>query len=252
MRYIAIVILCVHGEQLNMEEARVGVFLSDCNGQISKILDFNELLNYVDTIEGVVYVKQNNEFCNEAGIQFIKDGIRDNSLNRVVVSVDEPITCMVRISQAIQEVGLNPYLLEVVNLREHCAVPHSKEPEKATNKAKTMLLAAIEKVKLQEPIEAMEFPVRKSTLIIGGGLAGMQAAIDLTDLGFQVTLVERNPVIGGMSACVGRFYPTDDCAPCIASPSCASIDLDSAKSPISTSSRSRMLSQWKGFLVTIM
>ena len=75
-------------------------------------------------------------------------------------------------------------------------------------------------MKLQEPIETLEFPVRRSTLIIGGGLAGMQAAIDLTDMGFQVTLVERLPVLGGMLACVGRFYPTDDCAPCIASPSC--------------------------------
>jgi heterodisulfide reductase subunit A len=205
---------------LKMERVRVGVFLSDCGGQITKTLNFTELMNHVEKIEGVVYVKQNEEFCSEAGMQIIKDAIHNNSLNRVVVSVDEPVTCMVKIRDTIQDVGLNPYLVEVVNLKEHCASPHSKEPANATKKAKVMLLAAVEKVKLQEPIETLEFPVRKSTLIIGGGLAGMQTAIDLTDMGFQVTLVERLPVIGGMSACVGRFYPTDDCAPCIASPSC--------------------------------
>ena len=100
-----------------MEEARVGIFLSDCNGRISKILDFKDLIDYVKRIKDVAYVKQNNEFCSEAGIQIIKDAIPEKSLNRIVVSADEPITCMVKIRKAIQEVGLNPYLLERQALR---------------------------------------------------------------------------------------------------------------------------------------
>ena len=203
-----------------MEEAKVGVFLSTCGGQISEVLNFKDLITYAERIPGVVYAKQNDEFCFEGGLKIIKDAIEDRELNRVVVSADEPVTCMVRISKAVQEAGLNPYALEVLNLREHCAWPHRKEPEGATEKAKAMLLAAVEKVKLQEPLETLEFPVRKSTLVIGGGIAGIQAAIDLTDMGFQVTLVEREPFLGGLAARAGRFFPTDDCALCVESPSC--------------------------------
>jgi heterodisulfide reductase subunit A len=205
---------------VEMDESRVGVFLSDCDGQINKTLNFKELIKYATGLSGVVFVKQNNEFSSATGRNLIKDAIKTNDLNRVVVSADEPITSMVKISQAVQDVGLNPYLLEVLYLKEHCALPHKNEPANATKKAKAMLLAAVEKVKLQEPIKTLEFPVRKSTLIIGGGLAGMQAAIDLTDMGFQVTLIERLPVLGGMASCAGKFFPTDDCAPCVESPSC--------------------------------
>ena len=203
-----------------MDKPRVGVFLSNCDGQINKTLNFKELIKYANGLAGIVYVKQNKEFSSAAGLNLIKEAIKTNDLNRVVVSADELITSMVKISQAVQDVGLNPYLLEVLYLKEHCALPHKKEPANATKKAKAMILAAVEKVKLQEPIKTLEFPVRKSTLIIGGGLAGMQAAIDLTDMGFQVTLVERLPVLGGMSSYAGKFFPTDDCAPCVESPSC--------------------------------
>jgi len=205
---------------VEMDKPRVGVFLSNCDGQINKTLNFKELIKYANGLAGIVYVKQNKEFSSAAGLNLIKEAIKTNDLNRVVVSADELITSMVKISQAVQDVGLNPYLLEVLYLKEHCALPHKKEPANATKKAKAMILAAVEKVKLQEPIKTLEFPVRKSTLIIGGGLAGMQAAIDLTDMGFQVTLVERLPVLGGMSSYAGKFFPTDDCAPCVESPSC--------------------------------
>jgi heterodisulfide reductase subunit A len=208
------------GGMVKMDEPKVGVFLSDCDGQITKTLNFKDLIKYAKSLPGVVYVKQNKEFSSAAGLTLIKDAIKTKDLNRIVVSADEPITSLIKISQAVQDSGLNPYLLEVLYLKEHCAVPHKNEPANATQKAKAMLLAAVEKVKLQEPIKTLEYPVRKSTLIIGGGLAGMQAAIDLTDMGFPVTLVERLPILGGMASCAGKFFPTDDCAPCVESPSC--------------------------------
>ncbi len=209
------------GGVVKVEEVRVGVFLSDCDGQISKILDFKDLTSYAEKLPGVVYVRQNNEFCAEKGLKIIKDAIKAEKLNRIVVSADEPVTCTVRVGEAIQEAGLNPYLSEVIYLREHCALPHRSEPEKATQKARAMLRAAVEKVKLAEPLETLKYPVRKSALVIGGGIAGIQAAINLTDMGFPVHLVEREPFLGGLAARAGRFFPTDDCALCIGSSSCS-------------------------------
>lgn len=205
---------------LEMETIRIGVFLSDCNGEISEILNFNELKSYIRKITGVVYIRQNGEFCQEAGLTIIKDAIKDEKLNRIVVSADEPVTCTVRIGKAVKEAGLNPHLIEVVTLREHCALPHHNEPEKAARKARVMLLAAIEKAKLLEPLETLRYPINKSALIIGGGIAGIQAAINLSDLGFPVSLVEREPYLGGIAAKAVKFFPTDDCALCVGASSC--------------------------------
>jgi len=201
-------------------KTRVGVFLSDCNGEISGILNFGELTSFAEKIPGVVYVRQNNEFCQEEGLKIIKDAIREKGLNRVVVSADEPVTCMVRIGKAVQEAGLNPYLAEVITLREHCARPHQNEPEKAARKAKAMLVAAVEKAKLSEPIDVLKYPVRKSSLVIGGGIAGIQVSMSLAEMGFPVHLVEREPFLGGIAARAVKFFPTDDCALCIGAPSC--------------------------------
>ena len=152
-----------------MEESRVGVFISDCDGQINKTLNFEELIEYSTGLLGVFYVKQNNKFSSATGLKIIKEAIKANGLNRVVVSADEPITSMIKISRAIQNIGLNPCFLEVIYLKEHCALPHKREPANATRKAKAMILAAVEKVKLQEPIKTLEFPVRRYTSIISGG-----------------------------------------------------------------------------------
>lgn len=201
-----------------MEKVKVGVFLSDCGNQISKILDFDALINFVKGISGVVLVKRGSEFWMKEGIQTIIDAVKDGKINRVVVAEDLPKIGEVKIAQALEETGFNPYLMEVIDLKNHCAWPHRETPKEATEKAKAMLLAAIERAKLLEPIEKVEFPVLKSALVVGGGIAGMQAATDLADLGFEVTLVEKEAFLGGLAAKAGRFFPTDDCAICIQSP----------------------------------
>lgn len=203
-----------------MEEVKVGVFLSDCYNQIAEIIDFGALTNYIQNIPDVVYTTRNKEFAFEEGIGRIVETVKARGLNRVIVSACDATTSMIRIKKALQEIGLNPCYVDVINLRDHCAWPHRNDAEGATEKAKAMVRAAIEKIKIQDPIETLEFPVKESALIIGGGLAGIQAAIDLTDLGFHVNLVEREPVLGGLAARAGRFFPTDDCALCIQSPSC--------------------------------
>jgi len=201
-----------------MEEVKVGVFLSDCGHQLSEILDFDAMFNYVKHVSDVVLVERNSEFWRGEGLQTIVDAVKGGRINRVVVAESLPKLSEVNIVQAVDEAGLNPYLVEVIDLKDHCAWPHREAPREATEKAKAMLLAAIERARLLEPIEKLEFSALKSALIIGGGIAGMQTAVDLADLGFEVNLVEKAPFLGGLAARAGRFFPTDDCAICIQSP----------------------------------
>ncbi|MCS7124589.1 MAG: hydrogenase iron-sulfur subunit [Candidatus Bathyarchaeota archaeon] len=201
-----------------MEEVKVGVFLSDCGGQIAKILDFEALTKFVKDVSGVVLVARGSEFWRGQGLQAIVDAVKSKKINRVVVAETIPKISEVAIAKAVEEAGLNPHLMEVVDLKNHCAWPHIDTPEEATEKAKAMLLAAIEKAKLLEPIGKAEFPAVKAVLVIGGGAAGMQAAEDLAEMGFKVYLVEKEPFLGGLAAKAVRFFPTDDCAICIQSP----------------------------------
>jgi len=202
-----------------MEEAKVGVFLSDCAKQLSEILDFKALTDFVKKVPNVVSVTRGSEFHRGTGLNAIIEAVKGKKINRIVVAETLPKLSEVIIAKAVEEAGLNPYLVEVIDLKDHCASPHRDAPAEATEKAKAMLLAAIERAKLLEPIEKLEFPASKSVLVIGGGIAGMQTAEDLADLGFEVHLVEKAPFLGGLAARAGRFFPTDDCAICIESPS---------------------------------
>jgi len=201
-----------------MEQPKVGVFISDCGKQLNEILDIDDITNFVKTVPGVALIARGSEFWRGKGLQTIIDAVKNGKINRVVVA--EGITKLsdVNIAQAVEDAGLNPYLVEVIDIKDNCAWPHKSTPEDATEKAKAMILAAIERAKLLEPIEKLEFPILKSALVIGGGIAGMQTAVDLADLGFEVNLIEKEPFVGGLSARAGRFFPTDDCAICIQSP----------------------------------
>ncbi len=202
-----------------MEKPKVGVYLSDCGGQLSKILDFEAITEYVKGVPGVALVARSAEFWRGNGLKAISEAAGNKKINRVVVADNLPKLAEVNIVQAVEEAGLNPYLVEFMDLKDHCAWPHREAPTEATAKAKAMLLAGIERAKLLEPIEKLTFPALKSVLVIGGGIAGMQAAVDLADLGFKVHLIEKTPFLGGLAARAGRFFPTDDCAICIQSPS---------------------------------
>ena len=201
-----------------MGEVKVGVFLSDCGNQLPKVLDFDALTSFVKEIPGVVLVERSSEFWRGEGLQRMLNAVKSGEVDRIVVAESIPKLSEVSIAQAVEEAGLNPYLVEVIDLKDHCAWPHRETPSEATEKAKAMLLAAIERAKLLEPIEKLEFPALRSVLVIGGGIAGMQTAMDLAELGFKVNLIEREPFLGGIAARAGKFFPTDDCAICIQSP----------------------------------
>lgn len=202
-----------------MDEARVGVFLSTCD-DVAATLDVEMLLQSATAIPGTVLAQRHEDYAEEAGLQAIKDAVASKGVNRIVVSVCEPVTGGIRISEAVRDAGLNPHLVEIINLRDHCARPHRDAPVQATRKAQAMLLAAVEKAKLLTPLDRLEYPVKPSCLVIGGGLAGIQTATNLADLGIETHLVEREPFLGGLAARAGRFFPTDDCALCIGTSSC--------------------------------
>ncbi|MEJ2240538.1 MAG: hydrogenase iron-sulfur subunit [Candidatus Bathyarchaeota archaeon] len=202
-----------------MEQPKVGVFLSDCGKQLSEILDFEALTSFLKTIPNVTIIARANEFWRGKGLQTIVDAVKNGKINRVVVAESLTKISDVNIAKAVEDAGLNSYLVEVIDLKDHCAWPHRSTPKEATEKAKAMLLSAIERAKLLEPINKIEYPALKSALVIGGGIGGMQTAVDLADLGVNVTLIEKSPFLGGLSARVGRFFPTDDCAICIQPPS---------------------------------
>ncbi|MEM3622591.1 MAG: hydrogenase iron-sulfur subunit [Candidatus Bathyarchaeia archaeon] len=201
-----------------MEEVKIGVFLSDCGKQLMEILNFEEITSYLKKVPQVSVVVVGSEFWRGQGLKTIVDAVKNGKINRVVVAESIPKLGEINIAEALENAGLNPNFVEVIDIKDHCAWPHRDSPKEATEKAKAMLLAATERVKLAEPIEKLEFPAVKSVLVIGGGLAGMQAAEDLADMGFEVYLVEKEPFLGGLAAKAGRFFPTDDCAICIQSP----------------------------------
>ena len=138
-----------------MEQPKVGVFLSDCGKQLSDILDFDALTSFVKAVPNIVLIAKGSEFWRGNGLKAIVDAVKSGKINRVVVAESLPKMSEVNIAQAVEDAGLNSYLVEVIDLKDHCAWPHRSTPKEATEKAKAMLLSAIERAKLLEPIEKL-------------------------------------------------------------------------------------------------
>jgi len=208
-----------------MEEhgSKVGVFICLCGGDISKTLNVEALQKHASQLRDVTVAELHPFLCLDEGQQLIREAIRRHGLGRVVVvgcsrKVYEPT-----FRQCVQEAGLNPYLLEIVNIREQCAWVHLEDKLGATEKAKRLIAAGVEAVKASQPVESREFPIEESALVLGGGIAGMEAALDLADQGFNVYLVERSPTLGGNMAKLDKTFPTNDCAICIEGPKMAEV-----------------------------
>ncbi|MBS7656854.1 MAG: hydrogenase iron-sulfur subunit [Candidatus Bathyarchaeia archaeon] len=201
-----------------MENLKIGVFLSDCGKVLTKILDFDNIISFLKEIPDVTVVERGTEFWKGSGLQTIVKTIKEQKANRIIVAESLPKLSEIKIVEAAEAAGLNQNFVQVIDLKNHCAWPHRNVPKEATEKAKAMLLASVERAKILEPIHKLEFPALKSVLVIGGGISGIQAAEDLADLGFEVHLIEKAPFLGGIAARAGRFFPTDDCAACIQSP----------------------------------
>ena len=194
------------------EEIRVGVFVCQCGMNIAGTVECEDVANFAEALPDVVFSDFQKYSCSEPGQQTVKDAIAEHNLNRVVVASCSPKMHEPTFRAAVKEAGLNPYLMEMANLREHCSWVHINEPEKATKKAMDLVAMAVSRAKLLEPQTETKVPVIQKTMVIGGGVAGIQAALDLADAGYHVYLVEKQPSIGGNMAKIDKTFPTMDCS----------------------------------------
>ena len=191
---------------------RIGVYVCHCGLNIAKTVDCKQVAAFAEGLENVTVSKDIVYACSEPGQQEIKDDILDHGLDRVVVASCSPRLHEPTFKQMLQSVGINPYLMEMANLREQCSWVHMQEPEAATQKALDLVRMAVSRVRLLEPLKEDTIPMTQRTLVIGGGIAGIQAALDLADNGYDVVLVEKSPSIGGMMAQLDKTFPTMDCS----------------------------------------
>lgn len=191
---------------------RIGVFVCDCGLNIAGVVDTAEVARYAETLPGVVAVVRNRYTCADPGQNEIKKAIAEHSLDRVVVASCTPKIHETTFRKCVAEGGLNPYLMEMANIREHCSWVHQTDRAGATEKAKDLVRSSVARAGRLQAQDETVFPVTGAALVIGGGVAGIQAALDLAELGQKVYLVEKEPTIGGIMAALDKTYPTMDCS----------------------------------------
>ncbi|MCD6538750.1 hydrogenase iron-sulfur subunit [Candidatus Bathyarchaeota archaeon] len=200
------------------EDIRIGVFVCHCGLNIAGVVDVEEVTEYVKSLPNVVFATHNRYTCSDPGQEEIRKAIKEHKLNRVVIAACSPRMHEFTFRRTVSEAGLNPYLLEMANIREHCSWCHPSRPKEATEKAKDLVKMAVAKARLLRPLEPIEVPVTNKALVLGGGIAGISAALDLAEMGFKVYLVEKKESIGGHMAQLDKTFPTLDCSICIEGP----------------------------------
>ena len=190
------------------EEPRIGVFVCHCGVNIGGVVNVPEVVKYAKTLPNVAYGEDNIYTCSEAGLASIKEAVKKHNLNRVIVASCTPRTHEPLFRSACREAGLNHYLFEMANIREQCSWVHAHQQEKATRKAKDLVRMAVARATWLEPQEEPELEIKDTSLIIGGGIAGMTAALTLANQGFKVYLVEKEPELGGNVRRLHILYPT--------------------------------------------
>jgi len=186
-------------KDVSKEEPRIGVFVCNCGINIGGIVNVPEVRDHARTLDHVVYAEDNLYTCSQDTQEKIKEKIREHNLNRVVVASCSPRTHEPTFQGTLREAGLNRYLFEMTNIRDQCSWVHMHEPEKATKKAKDLVRMAIARARLLQPLPQMALDLTHSALVIGGGVAGMESALNLAEQGFEVHLVEKNEELGGMA-----------------------------------------------------
>jgi heterodisulfide reductase subunit A len=190
---------------------RVGVYICHCGTNIAGMVDVADVADSAARLEGVNVARHYAYMCSDPGQAMIQEDIRRLGLERVVVASCSPLMHESTFRRACAQAGLNPYLFQMTNIREHCSWV-TGDRAAATSKAKSLVSAAVRRVRLQEPLEMRQVAVQQSALVVGGGIAGIEAALRLADAGKQVYLVEREPSIGGHMAQLYKTFPTLDCA----------------------------------------
>ncbi len=208
----------IASKQTTTGELRIGVFICHCGLNIAGVLDIKELVEFAKNLPDVFFVKENRYTCADPGQEEIRKAIEEHKLNRVVVAACSPRMHEPTFRRTVSEAGLNPFLFEMANIREFSSWCHPSTPDKATEKAKELIRMAVAKARFLRPLETLEVPVTNKALVVGGGIAGMNAALDLAEMGFKVYLLEKGESIGGHMAQLDKTFPTLDCSICIEGP----------------------------------
>jgi heterodisulfide reductase subunit A len=198
-------------------EPRIGVYICHCGSNIAGTVDVEAVTEFARTLDAVIAVRNYVFMCSDPGQELIRNDIREFGLNRVVVAACSPTMHEATFRRVLEEAGINPYLIEIANIREHCSWV-TEDKDLATEKAKALLSAAVRRVYYHQPLETRKVAINPATLVVGGGIAGIQAALEIADSGHKVYLVEKTPSIGGHMIQLDKTFPTLDCSSCILTP----------------------------------
>jgi len=209
-------------EEQKTPEVRIGFFICHCGVNISSTVNVAEVRDYIANLPNVILSQDYKFMCSDPGQDLIKDAIKNHKLNRIVVSACSPLMHELTFRNACEKAGINRFLFQMANIREHCAWVHN-DKKKATLKAKAHARAAVARVAFQTPLEVKKAKLNPDTLILGAGISGIQAALEIADSGNNVYLVEREPSIGGKMAVFDKTFPTLDCSACILTPKMVSV-----------------------------
>jgi heterodisulfide reductase subunit A len=196
---------------MNLSKPRTGVYICHCGTNIAGTVDVSAVAEYAQSLEGVALARDYTYMCSDPGQDLIKADIAEHGLNRIVVASCSPLMHEPTFRRACQEAGLNPFFFQMANIREHCAWVIA-DKEQATAKARGLVSAAVERVYHHRPLQVREVEMNPSAMVVGGGIAGIEAALRLADAGKHVYLVEREPSIGGHMSQLYKTFPTLDCA----------------------------------------
>ena len=192
-------------------EHRIGVYVCHCGANIAATIDVAQVVEFAKGLDGVVISRDYKFVCSDPGQDLIKKDIKEHNLNRIVLASCSPRLHELTFRRTLASAGLNPYLMEMANIREQIAWV-TENHELATLKAKALVNAAVKRVAYNQPLEIKEVPINPNALIVGAGIAGIQAALEIANSGHLVYLVEREPSIGGHMAQLDKTFPTLDCS----------------------------------------
>jgi heterodisulfide reductase subunit A len=194
-----------------MEDLKIGVYVCECGVNISATVNTGEVARFAEQLPNVVVARSYKYTCSEPGQKMIRNDIEQLGVNRVVVAACSPRMHEPTFQNAVTQAGGNPYHFAMANIREHVSWV-VKDIGEATNKAKRLVRGAVARVALQDPLYSRKEPVVPAALVVGGGIAGIQAALNIAEAGYKVYLVEREPSIGGQMAVLDKTFPTLDCS----------------------------------------
>ncbi len=201
-----------------MSEEKIGVYVCHCGHNIAGTVNVEDVAVWAGDLPGVTVARDYKFMCSSLGQELIEEDIKKQGLTRVVVAACSPHMHEPTFRGACSRAGLNPYLFEMANIREHASWVHQDDKPAATEKAKSIISGAVSRARELEPLEAFQAPIHQTTMVVGGGIAGINAALEIANAGFKVILVEREPSIGGHMAQFDKTFPTLDCSACILTP----------------------------------